>query len=193
MEFLKVLFENGALTWEQFSEAAKKQGFAIVNAAGGAYVPKADLDTKARELDTANDTIKDLRAAAKAWDGKDPTKLEADLKGLQTKYDTDTANIRKEAAIDLALTKASARDPQLTRAALKLDEIKVDKDGKVAGLDAQVEGLKKDKAWLFEDPKQPDKPGADKQGDPTYTPTAGGKPNTVIDMASALAEHYNAN
>ena len=132
----------------------------------------------------ANGTIKDLRAAAKAWDGKDPTKLEADLKDLQTRYDTDTANIKKEAAIDLALTKASARDPQLTRAALKLD-----KEGKVTGLDAQVEGLKKDKAWLFEDAK----PGSDKPGDPTYTPTAGDKPNTVIDMASALAEHYNAN
>ena len=47
---------------------------------GGAYVPKADLDTKQRELDTANGTIKDLRETAKAWDGKDPKKLEDDLK-----------------------------------------------------------------------------------------------------------------
>ena len=53
MDFLKTLFEAGALTWEQFSEAAKKAGFEVVNAAGGAYVPKADLDTKQRELDTA--------------------------------------------------------------------------------------------------------------------------------------------
>ena len=148
---MKTLFEAGALTWEQFSEAAKKAGFEVVNAAGGAYVPKADLDTKQRELDTANTTIKDLRETAKAWDGKDPKKLEDDLKTLQTKYDTDTANIKRDAAIDLALVKAHARDPQLTRAALKMDEIKLDKDGKVTGLDAQIEGLKKDKAWLFED------------------------------------------
>lgn len=88
MEFLKSLFEKGALTWEQFQQAAKDAKFEVVNAASGAYVPKADLDTKAQELTTANNTIKDLRAAAKAWDGKDPKKLEDDLKTLQTKYDT---------------------------------------------------------------------------------------------------------
>ena len=102
-------------------------------------MPKADLDTKAQELTTANNTIKDLRAAAKAWDGKDPKKLEDDLKTLQTKYDTDTANIRRDAAIDLALTRAHARDPQLTRAALSMDDIKIGADGKITGLDAQVE------------------------------------------------------
>ena len=149
MEFLKSLFEKGALTWEQFQQAAKDAKFEVVNAAGGAYVPKADLDTKAQELTTANNTIKDLRAAAKAWDGKDPKKLEDDLKTLQTKYDTDTANIRRDAAIDLALTRAHARDPQLTRAALSMDDIKIGTDGKITGLDAQVESLKKDKAWLF--------------------------------------------
>ena len=53
MEFLKSLFEKGALTWEQFQQAAKDAKFEVVNAAGGAYVPKADLDTKAQELTTA--------------------------------------------------------------------------------------------------------------------------------------------
>lgn len=165
----------------------------------GAYVPKADLDTKQRELDTANTTIKDLRETAKAWDDKDPKKLEDDLKTLQTKYDTDTANIKRDAAIDLALVKAHARDPQLTRAALKMDEIKLDKDGKVTGLDAQIEGLKKDKAWLFDD--EAGNAGSNGKGaaggDPAaggsaYNPAAGGKPNTVTDLGSAIAEHYNA-
>lgn len=202
MEFLKALFEAGALTWEQFSEAVKKAGFEVVNAAGGAYVPKADLDAKQQELDTANTTIKGLRETAKAWDGKDPKKLEDDLKDLQTKYDTDTANIRKAAAIDLALTRARARDPQLTRAALNMDEIKIDKDGKVTGLDAQVEGLKKDKAWLFEDDPAAGQPGGEgngkgaadgkPSGGSAYTPAAGGKPNTAVDLGSAIAEHYNA-
>ena len=183
MEFLKSLFEKGALTWEQFQQAAKDAGYEVVNAAGGAYVPKADLDTKAQELTTANNTIKDLRAAAKAWDGKDPKKLEDDLKTLQSKYDTDTANIRRDAAIDLALTRAHARDPQL-----------------ITGLDAQVESLKKDKAWLFEEDGagQSGKQG-DKGGNPNggqgggYNPQSGGNPNTVNDLGSALAEVYNTN
>ena len=73
----------------------------MVNAASGAYVPKADLDTKAQELTTANNTIKDLRAAAKAWDRKGPEEAGGRPQDLQTKYDTDTANIRRDAAIDL--------------------------------------------------------------------------------------------
>jgi len=110
MEFLKSLFEKGALTWEQFQQAAKDAKFEVVNAAGGAYVPKADLDTKAQELTTANNTIKDLRETAKAWDGKDPKKLEDDLKDLQTKYDTDTANIRRDAAIHTSVTEHGEHD-----------------------------------------------------------------------------------
>lgn len=199
MDFLKTLFEAGALTWEQFSEAAKKAGFEVVNAAGDAYVPKADLDTKQRELDTANTTIRDLRETAKRGTARTLKKLEDDHKTLQTKYDTDTANIKRDAAIDLALVKAHARDPQLTRAALKMDEIKVDKEGAVTGLDAQIEGLKKDKTWLFEDDGSAgnngkgaaggNKPAA---GGSAYTPAAGGKPNTAVDLGSAIAEHYNA-
>ena len=196
--FSKPCLEKGALTWEQFQQAAKDAKFEVVNAAGGAYVPKADLDTKAQELTTANNTIKDLRATAKAWDGKDPKKLEDDLKDLQTRYDTDTANIRRDAAIDLALTRAHARDPQLTRAALSMDDIKIGADGKITGLDAQVESLKKDKAWLFEEDGagQSGKQG-DKGGNPNggqgggYNPQSGGNPNTVNDLGSALAEVYN--
>ena len=200
MEFLKSLFDKGALTWEQFQQAAKDAKFEVVNAAGGAYVPKADLDTKEQELATANSTIGELRKAAKAWDGKDPQKLADDLKALQTKYDTDTANIRKEAAVNLALTKARARDPELTRAALSMDDIKVGADGKITGLDAQVESLKKDKAWLFEEDGagQSGKQG-DKGGNPNggqgggYNPQSGGNPNPVNDLGSALAEVYNTN
>lgn len=186
MEFLKALFEKGALTWEQFQEAVNSAKFEIVNAAEGAYVPKADLDTKVNELSAANDTIKDLKEAAKKWDGKDPKALEDSLKALQSKYDTDTANIRRDTAIDLALTKAKARDAQLTRAALSMDDIKVSADGKITGLDAQIEALQKEKSWLFEDANDPN-PNS------SYNPAGGGKPNTVNDLGGALAEAYSSN
>lgn len=187
MEFLKTLFASGALSWEQFQAAAQQAGFEVVNAAGGAYVPKADLDAKAAELETANGTIGSLRAAAKAWDGKDPAKLEGDLKALQEKYDADTARIRRDAAIDLALTRARARDAVIARAALDLNAVKLDKEGRVTGLDSQLETLKRDKAWLFEDTSPA---GKDAGGKPPYAPPAGGKPGTVNDLAGALAEHY---
>lgn len=156
----------------------------LINNAGGGYIPKADLDTKIAELQSANDAIKNLKDAAKQWDGKDPQKLADDLKDLQQKYDNDTADIRRNAAIDLALAKAQARDASITRAALNLDEIKVNEKGEVSGLDGQLEALKKDKAWLFEQGSEEHKPA--------YNPPAGGKPDAVNNMASAIAEHYKS-
>lgn len=44
MEFLKELFNGGALTYDQLASAVKGKGYSVVNAAGGAYVPKPDID-----------------------------------------------------------------------------------------------------------------------------------------------------
>ena len=79
-----------------------------------------------------------------------------------------------------------------------MDDIKIGADGKITGLDAQVESLKKDKAWLFEEDGagQSGKQGG-KGGNPNggqgggYNPQSGGNPNTVNDLGSALAEVYN--
>ena len=38
MEFLKALFENGALTWEQFSEAVNAKGYKVADLSTGNYV-----------------------------------------------------------------------------------------------------------------------------------------------------------
>lgn len=151
---------------------------------GAEYAPKADLAAKAQELAAANQTISDLQKAAKEFDGKDPKKLADDLNALQQKYDTDTANIRRDAAIDLALVKARVRDTDMARAKLDMESIQTGKNGEIIGLDSQLASLKKDKAWLFEDAEPA-------ENQPNYTPPAGGKPNTVSDLTSALAEHYN--
>ena len=44
MEFLKALFENGALTWEQFSEAVNAKGYKIADLSAGNYVSKQKYD-----------------------------------------------------------------------------------------------------------------------------------------------------
>ncbi len=52
MEFLKELFNGGPLTYDQLAQAAKDKGIQAVDAAGGAYVPKADLDNAQGQLAT---------------------------------------------------------------------------------------------------------------------------------------------
>jgi len=44
MDFLKELFNGQPLSYEQLEAAAKAKGLQVVNAAGGAYVPKTDVD-----------------------------------------------------------------------------------------------------------------------------------------------------
>lgn len=76
MEFLKELFNGGALTYEQLETAAKEKGFSVVNASGGAYVPKDQFDTLTSQLSAAN----------KKLEGYDPewkTKAETEQRKLE--------------------------------------------------------------------------------------------------------------
>lgn len=59
---------------------------------------QAKTQTKVAELTAANQTITDLRNTVAKYDGKDPTKLQADLDALQAKYKTDIAAEQKKAA-----------------------------------------------------------------------------------------------
>lgn len=142
MEFLKELF-GGALTYEQLAQAAKDKGISAVNAAGGAYVPKADLDHAQGQVTTLT---AQLGEANKKLEGYDPTwkdKAEAAKRELEVK--------QFDFALERALAAAKPRNakallPFLDRGKLTLA------GGEVIGLDKQLEALKKgaDTAFLFE-------------------------------------------
>lgn len=101
------------------------------------------------ELDTANTTIKTLQDTVKKYNGVDVEALRQQLGTLQTKYDTDIAAVRRDSAIDLALSGRRAKNSKAARALLDLDSIKMDGD-KLTGLDDQLEALQKENPWLFE-------------------------------------------
>ena len=101
------------------------------------------------ELDTANTTIKTLQDTVKKYNGVDVEALWQQLGTLQTKYDTDIAAVRRDSAIDLALSGRRAKNSKAARALLNLEAIKLDGD-KLTGLDDQLETLQKENPWLFE-------------------------------------------
>lgn len=101
------------------------------------------------ELDTANTTIKTLQDTVKKYNGVDVEALRQQLGALQTKYDTDIAAVRRDSAIDLALSGRRAKNSKAARALLNLEAIKLDGD-KLTGLDDQLETLQKENPWLFE-------------------------------------------
>ena len=118
---------------------------------------QAKTAAKDTELTTARNTIKSLEEAAKKFEGTDPEQLKKDLADLQKKYDTDLAENKRNSALELALVQAKVRDVKAAKALLNLEEIKLDGE-KLLGLDSQMEGLKTEKAWLFEEAQQKQEP-----------------------------------
>ena len=75
MDFLKALFEQGALTWEQFSAAVTEKGYKVADLSTGNYVSKKKYED---EIATANATITDLQGQIATRD-TDLSTLKADL------------------------------------------------------------------------------------------------------------------
>lgn len=104
MDFLKALFESGALTWEQFTEAVTEKGYKLADLSTGNYVGKkkyddeiatkdatiAELNGQIVTRDSDLETLKaDLQKANQDGEGNANIILELNNKiaGLQTDYD----------------------------------------------------------------------------------------------------------
>lgn len=143
MEFLKELFGGGALTYEQLAQAAKDKGIQAVDAAGGAYVPRAELDHAQGQVGTLTTQ---LGEANKKLEGYDPTwkdKAETARKELEDQ--------QFDFALERALAAAKPRNAKALLPFLDREKLSL-ADGEVIGLDKQLEALKKgaDTAFLFE-------------------------------------------
>lgn len=188
-EYLKALYgDKQTMTLEELTKAAETyQDAKFVDLKTGDYVDKGRITDLQGQLDTANQTIKNLKDTAKKWDGKDPDQLSRDLSALQEKYDADIAATRLSSAIDLALAASKSKDPAITRGSLKLDGIKLDGD-KLIGLDEQLKALKEKNPWMFEAEDQNPPPFAPGPG----TGNPGGAPAAPVTLAGALKERYNS-
>ena len=180
MDFLKALFGDSALTYDQLASAIqehngkaenKDKQIKIGNIGDGGYVSSDKFKAKEAELTSANTTIKNLQGEIKKWDGVDVDKLKTAAADWETKYNQDTAKIRTDSAVEIALMKAKAKNPKAARALLDESKIKLDGD-KVLGLDDQLEALKKSDAYLF-DAEAPAEADSAAGG---FTPPAGGAP-----------------
>lgn len=136
MEFLKELFGDQALTFDQLSQAVKNKGFDVVNAAGGAFVPKATFDTVNGQLSEANQKLE-------GYDPEWKTKAEAAKQALEAE--------RMEDAIKNSVRAAKARNVAAVVALLDRNKLKY-AGGEVIGLEKQLADLQKDEgtAFLFE-------------------------------------------
>lgn len=158
MEWLKEILGESlyaqletALNTYNGNEANKDKQVKLANLAGGEYVGKgkydalqALLDGKTTELDTANGAIAELKKG---------TKGNEELQGKITAYENTVVQLQAELektkldnAIQLALRDAKAVDPDYLAYKLhekfKPEELTLDENGKIKGIDDKLAGLK---------------------------------------------------
>lgn len=142
-------------------------------------------DKKALEtqLNERTQAIDELNKKLKA--GEDTEKAIAELKEQITQKDAAIQATRKEAAINLALTKARARNAKAAIALLDTDKLELQEDGTLKGLTEALEGLQKTDAYLFE--TDDDTPAAGDSGG--FNPAPNDKAEAV-DFGQALVNYY---
>lgn len=186
MEFLKEILGD-----ELYNQvAAKLQGcddVKLANLASGDYVSKSKYDS---DLQAKETRIQELTKSVKEFDGVDVSKLKADVENWKTKYDQDLETAKINSAIQLAIAKSGTLSEKALTGMLEKDKIKLDKDGKLTGLDEQIEAIKKENSFLFK-AEEPNKGESGSQVD------LGGKhgdtPNkgTPSTLGAAISEYYN--
>lgn len=150
MDWLQKILENAVYgddgklditaTMKKINEEASKH-----------IVPKEQYNTKVKELDTANDTIKDLKK--NNGDNEELQKTikthEATIKQLQKDHETEMKGIRIDSAITKLLADNKAKHPDLLAGKFDREKLIVGDDGKVTGLDDQLKGLKETYKDMF--------------------------------------------
>lgn len=207
MEFLKELFKDKALTWDDFvnainahngNEANKESQIKLGNLGTGEYVGKGKYDAlqalfdgQKTELETANTLIADLKKG---------TKGNEELQGKITGYETQVADLQKQlaetkvkSALKVALLSEKALDVDYVT--YKLEE-KLKADGKTLELDENehikgwedlLSGLKTQLPAQFESAK-----GREYEGKPLPDGDDRQK-SEPTSLAGALNDFYNPN
>lgn len=142
------------------------------------------IETKDNELKNSKAKIQELTNQVNKFDGVDVEKLKQDVKDWEKKYNEDIAAEKLESAIKIELTNAKAKNEKAARALLDTSIIKLDETGNVVGLKEQLENIKKDNVFLFDETPivKEVNPGGGHDNPP--------KPNEVLTTESAVADYY---
>lgn len=160
---------------------------------GKNFVARADFNAKLEEIKTLHTQIGERDTQLEELKKVDAeglkqriTELQGENKKAQDAYNAKLDEIRFEHALEAALSGAKARNVKAAAALLDRETITF-KDGKLSGLDEQIQSIKKDNAYLFED-------------DAAKKPVKGMKPigsmppqqNNSSGLGASFAQRYNA-
>lgn len=166
MEFLKDLFGNEALTYDQFTEKAKGagkdgKGIKLADLSQGQYVAAEKYRCLEVERDTARQQMAEVGEKLKAFDGVDVAALRGEidtLKGDIAKKEADftlhLADRDFAAMLDSAILSAKGKNPKAVMALLDTDTLKSSKNQK-EDISAAIKKLAESDAYLFGEADNP--------------------------------------
>lgn len=102
------------------------------------------------ELSAAKNTVSELTEKVKTFDGEDIEGLKKSAADWENKYNADIAALKLDKALELSLIGARARDVGIVKGQIDTSTLKLGEDGKLVGLNEQLDKLRTNKAFLFE-------------------------------------------
>ncbi|WP_317316156.1 phage scaffolding protein [Peptostreptococcus russellii] len=124
---------------------------------GENFVSKADFNAKNEMVKTLEQTVKDRDGQLETLKNskEDTETLKATIETLQKEnqaneenYQADIRAMKLDSAIKIAIA-GKVHDEELVSGLFNKDTLIVGDDGNIIGLDEQLKGLQKDKAFLF--------------------------------------------
>ena len=164
------------------------------NAIKDSFVPLARFNEVNSAKRNAEETVKTMAKQLDELKKVDAEGLKQQIEALQKqnkdaadKYASDLAEMKKNNAIDAALTSAKAKNIKAVKALLAADDLAFDGDV-LKGLDEQIKKLKdaEDTKFLFD---------ADEPTKPTFTgikPSGGGTGGAEEGRGAIFAQKYNS-
>lgn len=149
-----------ALVWlkqilgDYYTEELEKQIEAKI---GEGFVARTDFNGRIEELKVAKEqlTQRDADIAELKKGAGESDDLKKQITELQAKYKADAEKAAAElnqsklnAAVELTLITAGARNVKATKALLEMDKVKLDGE-QLLGLNEQIEALRKEQGFLF--------------------------------------------
>ncbi len=165
---------------------------------------KKDYEIIKSQLEKANNTIKErdtqLEQLKNSPDNPETLKqqiqqLQDDNKAAKEAHEKELKELKVSNALEKALTDAKAKNSKAVQALLELgDDVELNEDGSIKGLDEKIKALKKSDSYLFNEEKQTTKIDGAKPtpspGDPNPSPNPN-KPKTYEDFVAELEAQNN--
>lgn len=185
LEWLKTILGDS------YTEDVDKQ---VSDAIGKHFVARSDYNAKNEaykalegQLSERDKQLEELKKADPEGLQKRIAELQNENKAAKESHDKQISELKFGYALDAALSGAKARNLTAVKALLHPEELKLSEDGKVIGLDAQLESLKTEAGYLFEN----DTPAPEFSGPTPGIPSGGKSPDKMT--YTELAAYLEAN